>query len=76
MDMHAIAEHRKLQLCELGELRLFSYENAMIYKEKTKKQWHDQRIQQRELVPGNRVLLYNSKLKLFLGKLKSRWSHY
>ena len=71
MDMHTAAEHRKLQLCELGELRLFSYDNTRIYKEKTK-QLHDQRIQQRKLVPGNHVLLYNSRLKFFPGKLKFR----
>ena len=35
-DMHAAAEQRKLQLCELDKLRLFSYENARIYKEKAK----------------------------------------
>ena len=35
-DIHAAAEQRKLQLCELDELRLFSYENPRIYKERTK----------------------------------------
>ena len=73
MDMDVAAEHKKFQLCELEELRLFSYENARIYKEKTK-QWHDKRIQQKDLLPGQQVLLYNFRLKLFLGKLKSRWS--
>ena len=72
IDMHTIIEHRKFQLCELDELRLFSYENARIYKEKTK-QWHDKHIQQRSFIAGQQVLLYNSRLKLFLGKLKSRW---
>ena len=47
--------------------------NARIYKEKTKK-WHDQRIMRKELKLGELVLLYNSRLRLFLGKLKSRWS--
>ena len=51
---------------------MFSYENAKIYKEKIK-QLHDKHIQQRSLIPGQLVLLYNSRLKLFLGKLKSRW---
>ena len=46
-DIHAVAEQRKLQLCERDELQLFSYENARIYKEKTK-QWHDKHIQQRK----------------------------
>ena len=73
MDNTAVAKQRKLQLCELEKFRLFSYENARIYKKKTK-QWHDQRIKQRELIPGTQVLLYNSRLKLFPRKLKSRWS--
>ncbi|XP_024992470.1 uncharacterized protein LOC112526418 [Cynara cardunculus var. scolymus] len=64
---------RKLQLCELDEHRLLSHENAKLYKEKTKS-WHDKRIQHRELREGQHVLLLNSRLKLFLGKLKSRWS--
>ena len=65
MDMHAAIEHRKFQFCELEELRLFSYENERIYKDKIK-QWHDKRIQERDLIPGQEVLLYNSRLKLFL----------
>lgn len=28
----------------------------------------------REFVPNDQVLLFNSRLRLFLGKLKSRWS--
>ena len=44
MDMNAASKQIKLQLCELEEFRLFSYENARIYKKKTK-QWHDKRIQ-------------------------------
>ena len=58
---------------ELEELKNEAYDNARIYKEKTKK-WHDQMILRREFKVGEQVLLYDSKLKLFLGKLKSRWS--
>ena len=58
---------------ELEELRNEAYDNARIYKEKTKK-WHDQKILRREFKAGAQVLLYNSRLKLFPGKLKSRWS--
>ena len=58
---------------ELEELRNEAYDNARIYKEKTKK-WHDQKIMRREFKAGKQVLLYNSRLKLFLGKMKSRWS--
>ena len=43
LDIHVAAEQMKLQLCELDELRLFSYENARIYNEK-RKQWHDKHI--------------------------------
>ncbi|PIN17864.1 DNA-directed DNA polymerase [Handroanthus impetiginosus] len=49
------------------------YENAKIYKEKTKR-WHDKKIVERHFEPGQYVLLFNSRLKLFPGKLKSRWS--
>ncbi|XP_062075449.1 uncharacterized protein LOC133779511 [Humulus lupulus] len=73
MDHQAAGEARKLQLNELEEMRLFSYENAKLYKEKTMR-WHDQKIQARVLEKGQKVFLFNSRLKLFPGKLKSRWS--
>ncbi|XP_020242510.1 uncharacterized protein LOC109820724 [Asparagus officinalis] len=71
--MKTAGEKRKLQLHELDELRLESYENARIYKERTKR-WHDKNILRREFNQGDMVLLFNSRLKLFPGKLKSRWS--
>ncbi|KAJ9535162.1 hypothetical protein OSB04_un001759 [Centaurea solstitialis] len=64
---------RKLQLCEMEEHRNLSYENAKIYKEKTKK-WRDKKIRPKELKAGQKCLLFYSRLKLFPGKLKSRWS--
>ena len=66
-------EKRLLQMNELEELRNETYDNAKIYKEKTKK-WHYQKIRRHEFKARERVLLYNSRLKLFPGKLKSRWS--
>ena len=54
-------------------MRNDSYDNVRIYKEKTKI-WHDQRIIRGEFRVGEVVLLYISRLKLFPGKLKSRWS--
>ena len=66
-------QKRLLQLNELDEFRLQAYESARIYKEKTKK-WYDMKIIKREFVSGQLVLLYNSRLRLFPGKLKSRWS--
>ncbi|GJS95711.1 reverse transcriptase domain-containing protein [Tanacetum coccineum] len=50
-----------------------SYENSLIYKERTKK-LHDSKIKNRIFNVGDRVLLFNSRLKIFLGKLKTRWS--
>ncbi|GJS91037.1 hypothetical protein Tco_0773673 [Tanacetum coccineum] len=58
---------------ELNKLRDQAYENSLIYKEKTKK-IHDAKIKNREFHVGDRVLLFNSRLKIFSGKLKSRWS--
>nr|XP_009797491.1 PREDICTED: uncharacterized protein LOC104243910 [Nicotiana sylvestris] len=73
MDGHLAGEKRLLQLDELEEFRLHAYENAKLYKEKTKR-WHDKHIQYQEFEPGQEVMLFNSRLKLFPGKLKSRWS--
>ena len=58
---------------ELEELRNEAYDNARIYKDKTER-WHDQKILRKEFKVGELVLLYNSRLLLFLGKLKSIWS--
>ena len=70
-SMKDAAEEKMLQLSELEELRNDSYDNARLYKEKTKR-WHDQRIIRREFRAGEVVFLYNSRLRLFPGKLKSR----
>ncbi|XP_050207856.1 uncharacterized protein LOC126657237 [Mercurialis annua] len=72
-DLKAAGEKRMLQLNELDEFRLNAYENAKLYKEKTKR-LHDAHIVPKTFVEGSFVLLYNSRLKLFPGKLKSRWS--
>nr|GEV32639.1 reverse transcriptase domain-containing protein [Tanacetum cinerariifolium] len=50
-----------------------AYENFVIYKEKTKK-LHDSKIKNRIFNVGYQVLLFNSRLKIFSGKLKTRWS--
>nr|GFB04341.1 reverse transcriptase domain-containing protein [Tanacetum cinerariifolium] len=50
-----------------------AYENSLIYKERTKK-LHDEKIKNRIFNVGDQVLLFNSRLKIFSGKLKSRWS--
>ena len=71
-DFKATKEKRLLQMNELEELKNEAYDSARMYKDKTKK-WHDQKILRKEFRLGELVLLYNSKLKLFSGKLKSRW---
>ncbi|GJS22804.1 reverse transcriptase domain-containing protein [Tanacetum coccineum] len=63
----------KVQLNEHNELRDHAYENSLIYKEKTKR-IHDAKIKNRIFNVGDQVLLFNSRLKIFSGKLKSRWS--
>ncbi|XP_074351504.1 uncharacterized protein LOC141690619 [Apium graveolens] len=73
IDMAAAGEKRMLQLNELDEFRLQAYENNKVYKEKVKR-WHDWRLVYKLFVPGQQVLLFNSRLQLFPGKLKSRWS--
>ncbi|KAL4301755.1 hypothetical protein GQ457_10G012990 [Hibiscus cannabinus] len=73
MDWETAGQKRLLDINELEEIRHAAYDNAKIYKEKTKK-WHDQKILPKDYQPGQQVLLFNSRLKLFPGKLKSRWS--
>nr|GEW07722.1 hypothetical protein [Tanacetum cinerariifolium] len=68
-----ISDHQKLQLNELNELRDQAYENSLIYKEKMKK-IHDLKIKNYIFNVGDRVLLFNSRLKIFSEKLKTRWS--
>ncbi|GJU21879.1 reverse transcriptase domain-containing protein [Tanacetum coccineum] len=72
-DIKTAGDHRKVQLNELNELRDHAYENSLIYKEKTKR-IHDSKIKNRVFNVGDRVLLFNSRLKIFSGKLKTRWS--
>nr|GEZ88046.1 reverse transcriptase domain-containing protein [Tanacetum cinerariifolium] len=72
-DLKIAGDHRKLQLNELSELRDQAYENSVIYKERTKK-LHDSKIKNRIFNVGDQVLLFNSRLKIFSGKLKTRWS--
>nr|GEV46406.1 retrovirus-related Pol polyprotein from transposon 17.6 [Tanacetum cinerariifolium] len=72
-DLKTAGDHRKVQIYELNELRDQAYENSLIYKEKTKR-LHDSKIKNRVFNIGDRVLLFNSRLKIFSGKLKSHWS--
>jgi hypothetical protein len=68
MDFKAVRVKRKMQLSELDEWRERAYHNSKINKERTKR-WHDKRIK-KEFAPEDKVLLFNSRVKLFRhGKL-------
>nr|GEV26348.1 reverse transcriptase domain-containing protein [Tanacetum cinerariifolium] len=71
-DLQTAGDHRKVQLNELNKIRDQAYENSLIYKEKTKR-LHDSKNKDRVFNVGDRVLLFNSRLKIFSTKLKTRW---
>ena len=73
LDSQAAGKNRILDLHELEELRQQAYENSRLYKERTRRA-HDDCILHRNFKEGDLVLLFNSRLRLFPGKLKSRWS--
>jgi len=70
-DLKAAREKLFIQPCKLDELRLEAYENSRIYNERTNK-WHDKHIMNKRFEETDMVVLFNSNLKLFLGKLRSR----
>jgi hypothetical protein len=73
MDVKLASKNRQRQLCKLEEWREKAYNSARLYKERTKR-WHDHRIQHKEFKEGDKVLLFNSRVKLFgKGKLLSKW---
>ena len=61
-----------LQMNELDELKRESYESSRIYKERVKL-FHDKNIIRKNFEPHQKVLLYSSRLHIFLCKLRSRW---
>ncbi|XP_022017515.1 uncharacterized protein LOC110917232 [Helianthus annuus] len=74
LDLKTGGEARFLYIHELEELRQHAYENFVLYKERTKR-LHDKRLKDRkQFQAGDLVLLYNSRLRLFPGKLHSRWT--
>jgi hypothetical protein len=59
LDYLASGEKRILDIHKLEELRQNAYENAIIYKERTKA-WHDKRIVKKYFNIGDFVLLFDS----------------
>ena len=72
-DSNLAGEKRMTQIHELEEMRLNAYHSNKLYKEKVKF-FHDKKIRQKDFKEGQLVLLFNSRLRLFPGKLKSKWS--
>ena len=72
MDLERACLKRFLDLNELEELRNDAYLNSKIAKERLKK-WHNQMVARKNFQQGDKVMLYDSKLHIFPGKIKSRW---
>ncbi|GKB17636.1 reverse transcriptase domain-containing protein [Tanacetum coccineum] len=72
-DLEATGDHRKVQLNELNELHYHAYENSLIYRSSKTKRIHDSKIKNHVFNVGDQVLLFNYRLKMFSGKLKSCW---
>src|ERR1043165_9207835 len=71
--LDAAKTQRKLQLDELEEIRRDVYERSRAYKD-TSKRRHDLFASRKTFKVGQRVLLFQSRLKLLPGKLRSRWA--
>ncbi len=71
-DPDLTGKDRKLQICELEELRHQAYDNQLLQKIRTKK-YHDSKIIKKDLREGENVLLFESRFKYFVGKLRTRW---
>ena len=72
MDIDEAGKFCKLHLREIKEIRRDAYDSAALYKEKTRA-WHDSKILRKEFKVGDKVLVYNSRVHIFPGKLRSRW---
>ncbi|XP_057802485.1 uncharacterized protein LOC131017780 isoform X2 [Salvia miltiorrhiza] len=72
LDEKVVGKERKFQLQELEEIRLEAYDHASRYKERTKF-LHDKYIRRKSFEIGQKVLLFNTRLRIMPGKLKSRW---
>ncbi|RVW12918.1 Transposon Ty3-G Gag-Pol polyprotein [Vitis vinifera] len=71
IDLIKAGEKRFLDLNEMEELRNNAYINSKVAKQRMK--WHDQLISNKEFQEGQRVLMYDTRLHIFPGKLKLRW---
>ena len=73
MDLQSARIKWQIQLAELDEWREKAYHSSKLYKEHTKC-WYDKRIKIKQFKAGDKVLLFNSRIRLFgHGKLRSKW---
>ncbi len=73
MDLKAAGIKRKIYIAELEAWREKAYNSAKLYKERTKR-WHDKRVKAKQFKPGDKVLLFNSRVHVFdHGKVCSKW---
>nr|GEX19026.1 hypothetical protein [Tanacetum cinerariifolium] len=73
MDLTKAGANRFLPINELEKIRLDACKSSISYKERIKRR-HDKRIKTpTNYEKGDKVLLFNLRLRLFPGKLKSRW---
>nr|XP_009618691.1 uncharacterized protein LOC104110837 [Nicotiana tomentosiformis] len=73
LDLDVAANLRFAHLNELDKFRYHTYKSSSLYKEKMK-YLYDKYIWNTEFKAGDLVLLFNSKLRMFPRKLKSKWS--
>ncbi|XP_051128171.1 uncharacterized protein LOC127249446 [Andrographis paniculata] len=73
IDLLPVKEKHAKRLLDLTEFRYLAYESAKLYKERIKF-YYDRKLKKKEFVEGSKVLLYDTRLHLFPGKLKSRWT--
>lgn len=73
LDLEEAGKEGKLQLQELENVMLTTYEKSKFYKEKTKK-IHDQKlVAKKDFNIGQKVVLYKSRIGPMSDKLRSKW---
>ncbi|XP_070057211.1 uncharacterized protein [Nicotiana tomentosiformis] len=73
LEWDVAANLRVGKLNQLDDFRFHAYSSSSLYKDKMK-YLHDKYIHNKEFKEGDLVLLLNSRLRMFPGKLKSKWS--
>jgi len=73
VNVEKAGAQRKLQLNELEEIRNDAYDCVKHYKDRMKR-YHDKHTLRNFFSPGQKILLYNSRLPFFLENLRTRWT--